>query len=472
MATSAIATGVPARAAMARNGSDPFTLLLGAIAVAMLAASVLWYADIGVWTLRAVSMWSLTATASAYLFVTRRSQRGFWSASGVFMLVAMCFHQGLLLYSALGLTPAFEGATGFWFTSLSTTRPALSVTIALLSFGLAAGGLAQGSTTTPARVSRPNQARIFGCIGFVTLAGCVGVWFVYSAIALGPIFFLTSYGKYRESTGTQPLPYIFYGIGLGLVLVAASSAPAWRRRAAIVFVLFACAALPIGLRGEVLFPAAAAAAVYARSGSRLPRRLAVVLLVVGLLACISVLQQVRVAGLGNVTASDISATPLRGVAELGGSLRTVDAVHDWRAAGGPHSFQNGATYLAPFDRAVRGRILGTPVPPAASDMRLFNIEMRTRETTIGGSFVAEAYRNFGLLGVIAIPALIGLLLGAFDRSRRSIVLDAALGVFLFALLQHVRNSFAPAPAQVVIGLGLITLLVALSKTTNKVGLRT
>ena len=458
---------VEAQPLEARRAPAPSRALSGILAVLTFVVTLAWYTELAELSLRTISLWSLFATASAFVFLTRRSLRGFWSASSIFMLVAMCFHQGLLIYSALDIAPTFDGQTGLWYTTFYTKQAAVIVTASLTAYGLSAAALAgriRADEDAEPLAAGDRAAGVFGFGGFAALTLAVAAWFLYTASALGAGFVLTSYERYLRTTAGQPLPYIFYLIGLGLVVAVASGSPKWRKRTIIVFTIFALAALPIGLRGEVLFPAAAAAAVFARR-SKLPRGLIVVALLVVLLSGIHALQQLRTEGLGGTTLGEITASPLRGVAELGGSLRTVQAVASWRAVDGPEN-PHGSTYAAPFDRAIAGRLLGQTQPPAASDMRLLNVEMRTRETTIGGSFIAEAYRNFGLLGALLIPALIGLGLGAFDRRRSTVVTDAMLGVVLVALLQHVRNSFAPTPAQIVIGLVFVAALSVWSKAST------
>lgn len=367
----------------------------------------------------------------------------------------------MLLYSAFDLPQPLEGSAGAWFGTIYTNRAVVVATAGLLAFGLTAGLVSRTSTATHRRDGPDPRTEPFAIGGIALLAFAVAGWMSIALVSLGPTFFLASYHQWLAATLNRPVSYTYYGIGLGLVLTVATASPAWRRRGLLLFAIFAAAALPIGLRGEVLFPAAAAAAIYARS-SRPPGRLVVVVMIIGVLTGISAIQQVRQVGFGGLAASEISATPLQAVAELGASLRTVDVVVQWHAIGGDASLQNGATYIAPFERPIRGRILGLPTPPANADMRLMNVEMRTRETTIGGSFIAEGYRNFGLLGAALVPALFGLLLGWFDRRRSTIIAGALMGVVLVSLLQHIRNSFAPVPFQILTGFAIVWLLTSLS----------
>jgi hypothetical protein len=82
---------------------------------------------------------------------------------------------------------------------------------------------------------------------------------------------------------------------------------------------------------------------------------------------------------------------------------------------------------------------------------------------VGFSVVAEAYRNFANWGAVLVLLLIGVLLGAMDRWPASVLPQAVTGVVLAALLNHIRNSWTPAPAQLAIGLALIGLVALVSR---------
>ena len=94
--------------------------------------------------------------------------------------------------------------------------------------------------------------------------------------------------------------------------------------------------------------------------------------------------------------------------------------------------------------------------------------MTDRVGAIGFSPVAEAYRNFGPLGVVAVLALLGALMGAIDtiRDRRTAVLT--LAILYVPLLVNVRNSFVSVPAHCAAGLALILALAAIRHVLESV----
>lgn len=416
-------------------------------------------------SLQSLSWLSLMLSGTAYVVMIATLRGGVWSASAIFMVIAMLFHQGLLIYSATGVSQPIEGSAGLWFGTLLTRRAVIVVTVALLAF--AAGATLSGSFSTRARShveAEGGNRRAFARAGLVILVLSICAWYAAAVISLGPTFMFSTYRQWLTATSVLPLGYVYFGIGIGFTFALSGVSSKSGRRVLFVFAAFAVAALPLGLRGEVLFPLAAGSAVYARSHV-MPRKRVAVVLVIATLGGISLIQQVRQVGVGEFSLSEATVSPLQGVAELGASLRTVDAVIGWQLRDGSASLRGGVTYTAPLERVLQGRLMGQEIPDARIDMRLLNVEMRVREGPIGGSFVAEAYRNFGTNGCVFVSLFLGLLLGAFDRLRTGVAVDSLLAVVMVAALQHVRNSFTPIPLQ--LGLGLLLTMALLVMTTRR-----
>jgi len=112
--------------------------------------------------------------------------------------------------------------------------------------------------------------------------------------------------------------------------------------------------------------------------------------------------------------------------------------------------------------------------PPVRDDRLFNVEILDRVGPIGGSPVAEGYHDAGLFGVLLLLGAIGCAIGWLERRPATPLGHAAVGVLLLPLLGQIRNSFAPVPAQIAVGL-LLLLVVhevaqrAESRRTRRVG---
>ncbi|MGY1601163.1 O-antigen polysaccharide polymerase Wzy [Geodermatophilus sp. SYSU D00815] len=427
--------------------------------------------------LQIVSQVALAAALLACFAVGRATSGRFWSMSTLFLLVASVFHVGLLVFPALGRPGVFVyNADSTWFQSTTTRTAAILVALSLLALALGAV-VASSRQAHAATVQMPTEragfqeavVEVMGPAGFALTSIAVVAWLWLGYTALGPLFPLSSYQKWLEATSGLPIQYVYFGISLGVVLAAAAGDGIWWKRTLIPFGLFAGLALPLGLRGEVLFAAVAAAALVA-AWRRMPRGVVVLALVVGLLTSVSVIKQVRQSGLGELGALEWSAAPVSGLAELGYTLRTVSVVAKWHEVANEPLLQ-GTTYFAPVERAVNSRLLSRPVPSAESDHRLMNVMMMNREGPIGGSFIAEAVHNFGWSGAVLVPLAIGLVLGFCDRRRPSVVVSALLGIVFVALLQHVRNSFTPVPAMLGAGVAAVALIAAAAYVRHRTDIK-
>ena len=433
------------------------------VLTAAVATMCLFRVDLQALDLTTLSRLALLCVALLIFTVVRARPRGLWSVPSLFALVASLFHVGLLFFPAFGLPVDLGDVDVSWFYTSATREAIVLVTIGLLSYGLGVVlvGLHRSAPASPP--SSGKSAEPLAVVGFFLLASAIALWIAITARAVGPGFVFASYRTYLDATNSAPMPYVLLFIGLGLVFVAASRVDKWIRRAAIVFGVFALLALPLGLRGEVLFPAVAAAAVLARS-RRMPNAVNTLLVALVLLSVFSAIRQERELGLGNVDAPQLSISPLAGVGELGTTLRVTSLSVSWHEEG-HEAYRVGSTYEAPFARPM-SQLLGRPVAPARADYRLMNVEIKHRVGGIGGSFIGEAHHNFGAAGVLLIPFMIGYALCQLDRRRVSLIADGAIGIVMFALLQHVRNSFAPLPSELLIG---FVLLVAVWIVSNRLG---
>ena len=141
-------------------------------------------------------------------------------------------------------------------------------------------------------------------------------------------------------------------------------------------------------------------------------------------------------------------------AEMGESLHPVEKVVRWRAEG--EALEMGSSYWAPFERAAARVLPGVRLPAAEDDMRIMNVLVTDRVGGIGFSPVAEAYRNFGAVGVVLILGLLGAALAAIDRIADRGLAVLAIATLYVPLLVNVRNSFVSVPLQC--GLGVLFVL--------------
>lgn len=207
---------------MQRSSTARWALL--AYLAATLIAVGFWREEISDQSLRVLAACSLVTLFAGWLLVERSSPRGFWSIPSLFLIVAICFHGGLLTYPAFGLDPYFQTVSdGAWFRSDYAKEAIVVVTSSLTAFSICAGLFLKAGQAVQAVQAEsevyPRIGRVFAIVGFSVLTVAVTAWVLFTISALGPLFFLSSYSAYLRSTIGQPLPFIFYGIGVGLVLV-------------------------------------------------------------------------------------------------------------------------------------------------------------------------------------------------------------------------------------------------------------
>ena len=419
---------------------------------------------------------SVLVVIGCVLLCVRAQPRGVWACSSVYLITLSVFHFGVAAMFATGTSfdrlraqydfrwlAVYPMSELFAVATLGVVSATVGVAALTCWRAVCAPEAVPAPAPEPGAVVRPD---LRAPVGFVVLtASAAGL----VAIVLGAGGLSLLFGSYADAGQTAlraPLvPYVLFGMGLGLVLAAVGGPSRWRRRSLVVFALLAVVALPLGLRGEVLFPAVSAAAVAARRRVLL-RGVVVLVGAVALLALIGGLREIRESGLAAARLSAITFSPVDGIAELGASIRPIGAVLEWRDELGERPGP-GSTLYGQLDRLVEGRLLGRPQPSQFSDERLFNVLMMNREGPIGGSPIAEAYYDFGASGVVVFLMATGLVLAWMDHGRRGRGSETACVVLLVPLVVEVRNAFAAVPFQVLLGLAVLGLIRLLETLTAR-----
>jgi hypothetical protein len=97
-----------------------------------------------------------------------------------------------------------------------------------------------------------------------------------------------------------------------------------------------------------------------------------------------------------------------------------------------------------------------------------NVLVKERVGEIGFSPVAEAYRNFGRIGVAVVFVVLGVVLAAFDSIANPRWATLAIATIYLPLLINVRNSFISVPAQCAAGVLIVLGLVAMRHVSGVV----
>jgi hypothetical protein len=390
---------------------------------------------------------------------------GVWTAVGMYALVFWCFHFGLVAVLATGYV-GVEDLSVWDLSWLLSPHAAEAAVVALgATFAFACGVSVVLACRRPALthtipVPTPEHpAHPYGTAGSILVFGGVAMWCAIVLVTGGLGGFFVSYGEYLQATSDYGalLGVIWLALGCGLVLSVTGTPGRFRTGAAAAFAVLSVIVLPMGLRGEVMFRGAAALVAAARCGRVLKPAKAVALLA-ALLLLIPIVREVRQTGLRGLPGAVLEPRIYEAFAEMGASLHPVEKVVRWRAQGEPLEY--GQSYWAPIERAAARLLPGLTSVAAEDDLRIANVLVSDRVGAIGYSPVAEAYRNFGPLGVVLVFAVIGAGVAFIDRIRVRRAAVLALAIVYGPLLVNIRNSFVSVPAHCAFGIALILALAA------------
>lgn len=391
----------------------------------------------------------------------------------LYLFVLIIFHFGLLLASVVDPTVLStfgsvyrwyfrEGdvLASYWASLLFVVG--FTVAICVSSVSKAASSIVQPPVQS-ATIERRSR------IGFYALTFFAVSWVLIVVFIIGA----TNYIDYKEGFrgGLNPIIgqalVVFYPCFSALfffTVIWSSNA----RPSIIVFALWSAVAFPIGLRGEVLFPAVMTLSAMHAQG-RMDLRWTRI--IAGSYIVLTLSFFVRLFRNQSSFAEAFSGTSgMYGLAELGNSLRPVAEVAGW-LRGGIDQLRWGETYYAPIERTITQYLIFSQTMPAALDDRLMNILLRDRTGgNYGFSVVAEALINFGYLGCFCVGLGIGAIIIRYGRSAAAGRISIVGSAFLYAMYFHIRQSFVGAYGSFFLfaatGLALAFLSGKYVRTTN------
>lgn len=409
----------------------------------------------GLWRASAIAL----ATCVVTVFITSSfGAAGLFRPVNAYIFVLAMFHLGLAPYFLLNVKPP---AFGSFLNSQLLNDPFLPRAILLASAGIGAVGvgavavdvMSTGRGLRFAPTATDIERRRVERTGLVLLVSGVGAWAFVGVTRLGVGFILSPYTTWLAATGGTPLPYAYFAIGIGFTFIVVGqgrlftsySAPFW---------LYFIGGMALGLRNEVMVPAAVALSVNALLGRRPSGRVVVLGLAIGLVA----LGGVREARETGVQLNSLVPTPRYAsdaLAEMGYSVRTIVIVERWLVEG--DELLGGTTYWAPVERLVANVVGDIEPVPVGQDERDSSSLVRRREGPVGFSSIAEALRNFSANSATVVLLFQGALLGFLERRAVTLRRLLLLAVVLSSLLFHARNSFTPVPFQLAAG-GILILV--------------
>ncbi|MBA3700056.1 MAG: O-antigen polysaccharide polymerase Wzy [Planctomycetes bacterium] len=451
-------------------------LLLGLAFTAIAMASLAAYSANGLPAIGGSSLLCLIVWLCSSAVLIARDRRGIWSPSVIFFNVFAVFHFGLgLVYWSGG-----DLRDIVWITDPAVPKAFMIVAwggIALF-FGMLLPDLTTSIVThlrqrqgvgppvvTTAALPSGEQTSLSDLtvlprVGLLMTVASIVAWFALVLPLVGGRIWGLSYGEFLLATDDAGLSWVYFFLSLGVAMSVLSGARLATRWSIGVFALWALVALPIGLRGEVMFPTAAALMI---TSHRLKRVGILAALMVGILvlSLSAMFREVRREGWGGVDWSWQTVNPAAAVQELGQSLRPTFETIRWIEGG--DQFLNGGSYWAPVER---GFLRLFPVQARAEgeeDRRLMNVLVMERVGPIGFSPVAESYYNWGVPGVVLVMTFMGWIIAYLAVDPPSFMRQALMASIYVPLLNHIRNSFAPVLAQTLVGVVVIVALLLLEQ---------
>lgn len=421
--------------------------------------------------------WQLTiaglqiAWIAIYIIASTGYARSPYLFTTAYLTVLLLFHLGLFLQYALGIEniPEWDGVQQPWVylaachTLLATTSLGIGFSLFLL--------FSRKRPTPPLPASQALAMQVIGktrSIGFGLLLASA-ILLVAAIITLGNILafsrFELFYGKH-DTRFIGVFTMIFPTAILILLVTARNRA---QKQLGLMLGLFAFLFLMLsGYRSIALFPALTGGVVWAKMNRKIPIPLVVGGVIFVLLA-IPVVGYMRSIGsyenlsMETITKSAQQASVQRAVSELGRTFgilaKTLEEIPK------QESFRNGKPYLNYIKSAIPN--IGSKLSEEGSravalrkirdhkDEGLMELspsdwatyQIIPEQFLIGGgtgfSAIAEAYFNFGSIGVVVNFFVFGLLLAKLDSvditTNSKAMLFATL--FFWQFLATVRNEF-------------------------------
>lgn len=350
------------------------------------------------------------------LFSWNRASGGLFHPYVLFLLAATLFNAGLALLQTFGLTQE---------PLLASYPPDLVLRSMLLVFAALAalhfGALLALSSGHHRVASEPPDSdvalRITGCalLAVSLLPLAVKLRAIVEIVASGGYMALYQRGiaaagasSAMSAAADLVLPGSFF------VLAGSAGRPRYRIVALAVLATYAATMLYAGWRALSLMPLVSMAWLWERTISRLPRVLIAVTAVIVLAVVLPVVRATRglsAAERATSSYSDLSDLPaVAGVEEMGGTIETVALTVELVPAYRPYDFGRGYAYAL---LTIMPSLFWTPHPSVARGIPSVwlteTVDPFTADQggSVGFSFVADAFLNFGAPGVPLFALLMG-----------------------------------------------------------------
>jgi oligosaccharide repeat unit polymerase len=404
---------------------------------------------------RASAMIACVVFALSLIYTRYNLGYGILSAPFLYLAVLGAFHLGLVGPWSLHLYDPWEL---WWFYRLDLQPALLLVTLAFVccQMGLILAERWRPRPKPPLEVpSRPlmDDRRLFWA-GVSLLAVGVAAYLQGTIEVFGPslsTFVYTDMFRLVQERNSRWL-----GMGIVLVPMGLYSAAAAATRKQLLYIIGVLGVwvtwqLYLGSRSGALIPAIAVSYVCAKKHFKISKRITIPIFL-ALMYLIPLVSAVRL-----LTAPERlhleylrEAQPLSGIAEMGQSIWTLAETYRLIGAG---DFRYGMTYVEALKRVVPNisvssepghelRTMDYENSPAYWFVLMTAPWLLKEHLGLGFSSIAEAYMNFGAIGVVIVFSLLGLVLARIEAMAiRNAYFLAGQTVILAPLLWTVRNDF-------------------------------
>lgn len=418
-------------------------------------------------SIRQASVLLLAVGLMVYFVLCRQNRQGAWSTASMAFLVLFLFHAGLFVEISVSgsLRETFDFHSE-WMVPPIAQQVIAIVIVAFLSFLVGASlpaALTSRGVFVP-RVARANVSdqddlayrTVAARTGALLVVAGVVFWFYENVSEDGWLFFTLGYRNFFASSRELDTSVTVLPILLGLGLVAQRVRIASSGIALVFFAVYATVSLLVGAR---IYPMSGLVILLVVLGLRrkMPSSWWLLGGVVAALAAVSVIRSFRNDGLAAARGTALLVDPTAALAELGSTVKVVAVSYQWHDVGN-ESYALGLTFLNPLIRGFN-TLFGRPNVEGSADPGSFVNVIASREGQIGGSIVAEAHHNWGLIGVIFTVGVWAFALSAASHMAKSSLSMSVTALILVLFLIQVRGFFGPIPALAIVG----TLIVAATR---------
>jgi len=351
-----------------------------------------------------------------------------------FLAVLGLFHLGIPLGNFLNYSnDYYDGILSRWYYDKYTINSYIAVYLFILGYLL---NLFVKIRKVEFKTSLFKLDDLSLKVAFCFYIFIVIAWVIFVKLIGG----VNNYSQYALlSSSSSIFSFIFsYGNNLiGILYVLTSSSKQYSKRALYILLIWAFFALPIGLRGEVLFPLIIGLTFLIEYKTIKLNFIKIIMISSIVLTALSAIFVYR----HGEAVENTEVSPFAALVEMGGSLRPVSESIKWISTNEVNLYL-GETYWAPLERLLSKFIPYIQRLPANEDMRLMNVLIADKAGPYGFSIIAESFINFSFLGCFLVGIISGFILKYYDSlANKNNFLILAI---VFAIFFHIRQSFVGA----------------------------